>query len=229
MSGSVSPTAAFFLNPEKFCESNFVYPGALGDEDGVFWVGLDVFDHLPLNSATLVKCTRKGKQIPCYTLNKRPSEDDAFRTYWCPYKQNGIAGVAIGREAKFMFTVQLNGCSLGLGSETSDGSRLVRHVNMSASGPKEADAADVRPAKQEQQAQHQRILIRQEGDFGSQIVQPQDYRTRGKDGLLKGEANVFGVFIDSKWVIKALKYNTVKVPGLWTFEHKGIKEVFAVS
>jgi hypothetical protein len=226
MSGTLAPTAAFFMNPQAFCEANFIYPGALGDEDGVFWVGLNPFATLSAGGSTQVKATRKGKAIPCYTLAKRPDENDAFQAYWCPYKHNGIGGVAVGRSAKFFFTVQLNGCSLGLGNEAPDGSRLVRHVNLANTGPASGDTLASIPGKQDQQAQAQRIALRQEGDFGNRIVQPGDYRTADKNKILTGEANVFGVFAGGHWVVKALKYRTVKTPGLWTFEHKGVKEIF---
>ena len=223
MPKGLTPTAQFYTDPEGFCKANMLYPGGLGEDGGICWVRIVPFDRFQFGS-TIVRAKKRLFSIPCFTLEKVDTDDDAFQAYWCPYKQNGMGEVAVGRSAKFLFTVQLNGCSLGFGSADQSGSRLVRHVNLSNAGPKSNTPAAQIGAKQIDQIQQQRIKLA-EGAQGTKLVEPAAYRQKQSGGVLGGEANVFGVFQNGGWTVKALTYSTRKDPGRWTFTHTGVKDL----
>lgn len=86
---------------------------------------------------------RTGNVIPSYALmpltqperinarnNPAGKNVDYFEAYWCPYADDAQHSVFVGRDADFMFTVNMDGCTFGVGSANNTGGRLVAHINM---------------------------------------------------------------------------------------------------
>ncbi len=53
-----------------------------------------------------------------------------FKAYFCPYRGGQTLGTVIGARADFMFTTQMDGCSLGIGMANGTGERLIYHSNV---------------------------------------------------------------------------------------------------
>ena len=64
--------------------------------------------------------------------------DNAIDAYWCPYKANNanddFEATMIGNRANYMFTADMTGCTLGVGSQTGDGNVRVAHANAATVG-----------------------------------------------------------------------------------------------
>lgn len=83
-----------------------------------------------------------GAIIPCYLL--LPATDEAaVDAYWCQYSEDKTYSVVVGSAANLMFTADMNGCSLGVGSRTTNGERLVTHANCQTIGELITGFADI--------------------------------------------------------------------------------------
>ncbi|MGQ9425589.1 hypothetical protein ACXYTJ_07970 [Gilvimarinus sp. F26214L] len=182
--------------------------------DGVFHLGLEKLERVR-GSGRLVRGMRNGAPCPVYELvRKQPGDKDSFKAYWCPYRERNAGGVVIRNKADMMFTITLNGCSLGVGHKANNGARLITHANMGAN------------------AQTQRIMIRAQGDFGKQVIEPDNYRDRQNNGRLVGNATVFGRInpITRDWIFHALKYDCSTSfdgdnNGTRTYTHNGLVDL----
>lgn len=102
-----------------------------------------------------------------------------FSAYFCPYRQGNTLGTMIGNKADYMFTTQMDGCSLGIGSAAPDGSRLVYHSNIGAPNA-EAQSA----------AQNTTLNLILPGELDA-MWEPKDYRYEFGESALC--ATTFGV------------------------------------
>lgn len=86
---------------------------------------------------------RTGNAIPSYSLmpltqqeritarsNPASKNVDYLEAYWCSYADNAQHSVFVDQAANFMFTVEMDGCTFGVGSATPTGGRRVAHINM---------------------------------------------------------------------------------------------------
>jgi len=72
-----------------------------------------------------------GRPIDVYTLKTNSAGagvHNAVRAYVCNYTAGGRESVVLGTAADFMFTINLNGCTFGVGPRTAHGQR-VSHAN----------------------------------------------------------------------------------------------------
>jgi hypothetical protein len=71
--------------------------------------------------------------VPAAMANALPTmtpDGRTFDAYFCSYQQNQTYGITLGKDADFMFTATMDGCSLGIGNANPDGSQLVYHSNL---------------------------------------------------------------------------------------------------
>ncbi|NJA06526.1 hypothetical protein HC024_12465 [Methylococcaceae bacterium WWC4] len=75
-----------------------------------------------------------GKAIPVYNLKQSTSEMAGFKAYICDYSPDKVHYQVLDKEAYFCFTITMNGCTFGVGSQNTDGTLMVTHGNMGSSG-----------------------------------------------------------------------------------------------
>lgn len=122
-------TDIFMDNPVEFMNNNVVFTPEGG---GLLQTGGVKHFTLTLSRSTAKSIDRPGATIKCYEAHpaSKGGGNGIFLTYWCPYEEGKMCSTTVGNSANMMFTAPMNGCTFGVGSEASDGSRLVAHVNM---------------------------------------------------------------------------------------------------
>jgi len=118
--------------------------------------------------------------------------------YWLPYKPDNFrSGMATSAD-RYLFTAAMNGCTLGIGSQSGDGSCLITHANNRAVGTAQGPAAQAA-------AQLQQIGGVFAGSAGYSVLTPQGYR-QDSGGDLSWSATNFGVSNGANWVFHTHKY-----------------------
>lgn len=109
-----------------------------------------------------------GAKLGFYFLaDATGNEPDAFRAYWCAYQETQFKFAVVWKDAGFMFTATMSGCTFAVGSDTASGARLVGHVNSyGAPGGPAGQAAD-------QKRRARRIF----GPLGK-LFEPKHYREK---------------------------------------------------
>lgn len=138
-----------------------------------------------------------GQSIPVYYLRAgTPGQEQTFRGYDCGYAADKTVSAKLAKGADYFFTVRMDGCTLGIGSQSGDGSVLVAHANRRSEGA----GSPMRAA--------------QRNDLESKIrkvslVQPRDYAwdpERGEDNTQEIKITVFGWRDGGRWTFMYQKY-----------------------
>jgi hypothetical protein len=108
-------------------------------------------------------------------------DPNIITAYFCPYKQGETHGTMISNGADLMFTTQMDGCTLGIGSRTPGGDRLIFHANSGGT-------SNVAMNNQDQSL---RAEFRTNNTLIQQMWSPLDYRTSRRGTAYK--ATTFGV------------------------------------
>jgi len=129
-----------------------------------------------------------GALIPAYYLMPGDGGHGCFEAYWCPYEPSGIRSVVVGSAAQFMFTATMAGCTLGVGSRTAAGERLVSHANAMATvdfmygdNPNALSDFQMALVRARQQAVQKGLVLRRQRvggqpDPGLTLIEPKNYR-----------------------------------------------------
>lgn len=107
------------------------------------------------------KGTNLGTGQPCDIVALDKSDNwntglPSFEAFFCPYNDDALHLLVVDAAANLMFTPTMNGCSFGVGSATTEGPRLVGHVNVSRTIASQlgADAQELSQANQLHAAVH---------------------------------------------------------------------------
>src|SRR5262249_4915115 len=140
---------------------------------------------------------------------------DHLIAYWCPYKANHQLGVMLEDDAPYMFTAVMDGCSLGIGSATRDGSRAVFHANMEKeAGPMNPEEREsVESAINRQVAEQNKLLSHMLVPQGN-IVGPEFYGGGiAQSGVgsfvayaVKCKSTTVGLRVKGQWKFYTLRY-----------------------
>ena len=127
-----------FKDPLGFMNDNIIVVGFEGDDH-------DTLDgkifrlRLAKKSPTGGKASQMGRDLGLYAIgpdsvitlmNGLESKSHTFKAYFCPYRQGKTLGTIVGSDADFMFTTQMDGCTLGIGDRQPDGTHLIYHANV---------------------------------------------------------------------------------------------------
>lgn len=124
----------------------------------------------------------------------------SFPAFWCKYQPEQTCSVMVTAEADLMFTATMSGCSLGVGSKTPEGGRLVSHANCGQlaqligsyleSNDQQWKIAAMRAAQQA--LQHASLLQEQKNDLGMEDIAPPRYLFDDKE-TEELDSTTFGV------------------------------------
>jgi hypothetical protein len=123
-----------------------------------------------------------------------------------------------------MFTDTMSGCSLGVGSKTAGGSRLVIHLNQEEAAREAAPGTDLEKIIKIQQ-KLQRKLLKSQG-VTSKVAEPSAYGGGMTATGLKHRCTTFGAWDAAKhdWVFFMQRYS--RQGGIpITYTHAGCKKV----
>jgi hypothetical protein len=155
--------------------------------------------------------SRYEHRVPIYQLvNGRDSNrNEQISAYWCPYDDNKTFGVMLGNAAQYMFTAEMSGCSLGLGSPCQDGSILVYHANAKSAVGSQSSAQMTELAKV---------------GATQKVLSPDEYRSTefGQDAI---QITPFGVREKGKW---KLYYQMYKYTSGSRISLMGVKPVTGI-
>ena len=166
----------------------------------------------PLTGGNTVAYDKRGTKLPVYALRNGANKptNEQIHAYWCPYSANQTLGVMLGDAADFMFTAEMSGCTLGLGSSNKDGSRMVYHSNLMSSGTTQS---------QDQMTELAKVGV------SSTALKPANYRNQELGpGVL--QITPFGVRTMGKW---NLYYQIHSYQTAARIDLMGIKPVTGVS
>jgi hypothetical protein len=120
MPNNASAVASLVSDPLAFMQRNFVHVNYGSANSGLkqFTLNDDFGRHgkakLPNDSL-----------IDGYYLEEGDGGAASFQAYWCAYEESTVHSITVGSQADLMFTATMDGCSLGVGSRTDTGDRLV--------------------------------------------------------------------------------------------------------
>ncbi|WP_191084513.1 hypothetical protein [Roseococcus microcysteis] len=116
------------------------------------------------------------------------ARNEMLPIFWLGYRQNKVTQGTLNNQSRVMFTANMDGCSLGVGSQAGDGGCLVMHANKARGMPSgEAQAL----------AQHGQLQRKFDGqEF--HVVEPSTYLTNEADPG-RFLATNFGINRDGWW------------------------------
>jgi hypothetical protein len=167
-----------------------------------------------------------GKAINGYYLRPGDGSAGCFDAYWCACEADLTGSVVVGRLASLMFTVTMDGCSLGVGSLTKNGERLFSHSNarsigyytyalLEGQGEARAALAATRHLQQDAQEQQIRQEFKEKAQFAGHgqvtIIDPPMYR-QNSEGQQVLSSTTFGVRDSGDWSVYVHKYDLSKDP-----------------
>ncbi len=138
-----SAAAQFIADPLGFMRDNIIvvaFEG--GDSDTLTSAPLDMC--LAKRTAQGGRASQLGRQLGLYAVGPAgflqhvhsvESISPPFKAYFCPYRQGQTLGTVVSKDANYMFTTQMDGCSLGIGMAAPDGARLIYHANVGGNVP----------------------------------------------------------------------------------------------
>jgi len=168
----------FQTDPVRFMKSQVIIVGtsqAVNRAKGLY--------NMTLEAEDVAQCTllEDGSENYAFTLREALGTEPSFSAFWCPYQQDGRKSVMIDRQADFVFTFTMDGCSLGLGSRTATGARLVTHVNCAWAGDqaKKKGATNAQCRLAQAQAQLGQLQMKHHAPGLRAVIGPAQYMQEG--------------------------------------------------
>ncbi len=207
----VDVSELFCMDPEGFMRENIVMQRIGLSDPGL--IAVVVYQD------TRKKVGNKIGARVCVMAKAKPDQKPALPSYWCPYKDNDIKSAMLGDEALFAFTPTMDGCSVGLGSETDTGAQMLCHVNAKKVGAEWSQkGADIVTGRARQSASQRAQLVAALGHDAT-FINPGDYRQDGH-GEHTMSSTTYGIHALGKpWTIYTQTYRQLSE---LTFIHGGV-------
>jgi hypothetical protein len=211
----MSDRSDFVSNPVKFLEKHIL-------RCQFFDGGVDIAESRPhvvtikemKNSPAIVNSTG-GKVWYLTTDTSGCALNEKAPIFWVGYRKNDVTPGMLTNASRLMFTANMDGCTLGVGSQGGDGACLVMHANKASAG-----ATGGRPAQA--LAQHGQLASGYGGsDFWS--VEPSAYMDgMGATGVFK--ATNFGVNQGGWWFFYSHSWMQLSGSTSGSYAHGGTRE-----
>lgn len=149
------------------------------------------------------------RDIPYLILRKaEPDDTVVFPAYLIEYEPGGAPRTVLGTEAALAFTANMNGCTLGIGSQRGPGSAcLVTHANAVGQGSQAANTAA--------QRWDASLVVGRRG----RLFEPEHYRTHDK------QAVTFAFRDRGLWRFAYLSYKLSPVAVGFVVKSYGVQDV----
>ncbi len=115
------------------------------------------------------------------------SRDEKMPVYWLGYVAGSATDLMLGDAGRMMFTANMDGCTLGIGSQAGAGGCRVSHANDVKSGDAEAQRVG--------QVDKLRGVF---GDQGFRMLEPSSYKLTST-GAARFNATNFGINQGGRW------------------------------
>jgi hypothetical protein len=198
----------FIRDPLQFMRDNIVLVNTMRVSDDEPAIEVRVFE----NPNVRIGNMPNGRVYEMGMRNNNRGRDDEYlKIYFCPYGDDEAHFITLGRDANFMFTPAMDGCTFGVGSQNGEGVVRVGHVNYALAG-KKWGAQD----GQERQREAQRNVLGDRLGWNAKMIQPEMYKGLQNDR----SATTFGILDDDYyWSFYTLRYIQL---GGQTFLHYGV-------
>jgi hypothetical protein len=199
----------FCAYPDNFLmEELVITPPNEGTPAGIYYFSVAKSSNWdPKNDLTDLK-TKTGKQVWNLMLHRgKIAGNPTIEAYWCPYVQDGTGTITLGKQATYMFTAGLTGCSFGFGTPGGDGELRIAHANVMVQGAGDSVST---------QATGQAGQLQTAGT--DRKFEPGAYRTKGV-----GQATIFGIRGIVHWRIFAHRFKTT--PDGLNMEDLGVERI----
>ena len=182
----MSDQSDFFADPVTFMQTNVVRCQFVDGSSGIADSKPMVITIRLIDGATVVG-SRVGKVFHLSTNTAGMSRAEKMPIFWLGYTENTASRVTLNNTGRMMFTANMDGCTLGIGSQTGDGTCLVSHANMISEGGGEAQRSG-------QEGQLRGVF----GGQGFRMIQPASYalKSTGDSGF---KATNFGINNNGTW------------------------------
>jgi hypothetical protein len=216
-------TQAFQANPYRFMEKNLVVTGDNPKPNEVQVNGSYRLVTVSVEIQEGAKVIKKGAETDGKVFHLEfNAPTDPVTAYWCPYAENSDGDpVMLGNDANYMFTVTMNACSLGIGSQVG-GVVRVAHANRGDAGGTGTPEEQLRAMDQAQLEGLRR------NDVASYVLSPLQYVLDAKGKVdRKRKSTTFGMHrTGAAWAFFTLKYMYL---GGGRYEHLGIEHAIGGS
>lgn len=184
----------FVASPESFMATNIVVPQFRGGKGPPSESRPIV---ITISEWTQKKCSKSGGKVYFLNLDTAGvSRDEKLPIYWLAYSQGNFTQGVLNGQSLYMFTAQMDGCTLGFGSQGGDGGCLVSHANKASAGKDGPDA--------QRDAQRGQLQSRFGGASFS-MVEPSAYMGTTHGGN-KFKATNFGKNVNGTWQFFSHRY-----------------------
>jgi hypothetical protein len=168
----------------QWLDDNLLMAGTLANvvnPPGVAWVTIVAPPVIPFPQRAV---TTSGRPLDVFTLRSNGAGvHDAVRAYVCNYTAGGVHSVALASIADYCFTINLNGCTFGIGP-VAGGSRRVSHANT---------GGNTLVQRTQTWGEHHVPA----NSLNIKMLEPAEYRRLGGGGALN--ATVFGIRTGLVW------------------------------
>lgn len=132
--------------------------------------------------------------------------------FWLGYKDNDTVRSTLNNNGRLMFTANMDGCTLGVGSQTGSGGCLVTHANSKQSGGGVTQVSD----------QHTQLRgVYDQNDFWS--LNPNTYMD-AMGGVHKFKGTNFGANQDGWWMFYTHRWMQLSGSATGNYLHGGTDE-----
>lgn len=182
----MSDQSDFFADPVAFMQANVVRCQFIDGSSGISASKPMVVTIRQVAEATVVG-SKTGKVFHLSANTAGLSRAEKMPIFWLGYANNTASRMMLNDSAKMMFTANMDGCTLGIGSQAGDGGCLVSHANMISAGGGEAQ-------RSVQEGQLRGVF----GDDGFRMIQPASYMPTST-GIGGFKATNFGINTNGTW------------------------------
>lgn len=147
--------------------------------------------------------------------SKRDTDPRGLNAYFCGYEQNKTIALTLGNDVDWMFTVTMDGCTFGVGSQVPGGAVRVAHANNGKMANPDIKLGGL--SGREAQRRAQEILVTSHIGPDGMLIEPDSYM--GNDFSLKATTFAFRLPAQT-WTFKSLSYRLGQGSAL----HAGIND-----
>lgn len=147
-----------------------------------------------------------GRTLNVYALREAENGEPSFESYICDFQASEISYQVLSKEAFFVFTFAMDGCTFSVGRPTPEGDVMVSHGN----------AKGLQEGGNSQSERQRNFALQLHGNVNS-MLEPELYRSNGDE-----VATTFGIRVNSAWKFYYQSYKVTKKSYPPAYQHMGV-------